>query len=227
VSASPLRHLDAAALGGLLRERFRGTRPSAGADDRFLGLTARESRRFRHLFPATLRPAAVLVPIVARPAGPTFLFTERASAMRHHGGQTAFPGGAVEPGDADAVAAALRETEEEIGMPRAFVEVFGFLPDHVVFSGYRVTPVVAEVRPGFPLALDRSEVAAVFEVPLGYALDPDNRRALPSTVAGWDATLHEIRYGPHRIWGATAGMLITLERFLLQGPDPVEDDADG
>jgi 8-oxo-dGTP pyrophosphatase MutT (NUDIX family) len=210
---------DERALRALVRARLAGTRPGDGSDDRFLGLTPAESRRFRHLIPAKLAPAAVLVPIVDHPDGLTVLLTERAPDLRHHPGQVSFPGGRCEAGDADAVAAALRETEEEIGLDRRHVEVLGFLPDHVIFTGYRVTPVVGLVAPGAPLRLDATEVASVFEVPLRYVLDPANHRPRERPSGdGWPP-LHDIPYGKRNIWGATAGMLITFARLLTQGPD--------
>ena len=213
---------DDTELRALLRRRFAGSVVGQPADDRFLGLPAEESRRYRHLLPAQTTPAAVLVPIVNHPEGLTVLLTERASDLRHHPGQVSFPGGRLEDGDVDAVATALRETEEEIGLDRRFVEVIGFLPGHLIISGYRVTPVVAFVAPNVPLTLDPVEVADVFEVPLQHVLDPNNHRPRPRSLAGEDVTLYDIPYGTHNIWGATAGMLITLCRFLLTGPDALE-----
>ena len=210
---------DEAALRALLRARLAGTRPGDGSDERFLGLPPEQSRRFRHLAPATLTPAAVLVPIIDHPEQLTVLLTERAPDLRHHPGQVSFPGGRFEPGDADAVAAALRETEEEIGLERRYVEVLGFLPDHVIFTGYRVTPVVGLVAPGAPLTLDATEVASVFEVPLRHVLDPANHRARPRDDRDDWPPLHDIPFGTRNIWGATAGMLITFARLLASGPD--------
>jgi 8-oxo-dGTP pyrophosphatase MutT (NUDIX family) len=206
-------------LKALLRARFAGTVPGDSSDDRFLGLSAEESRRFRHLIAAETTPAAVLVPIIDHPDGLTVLLTERASDLRHHPGQIAFPGGRLEPGDRDAVATALRETEEEIGLERRHIEVIGYLPPHLVITGYRVTPVVAIVAPGVPLVLDPVEVASVFEVPLRHILDPANHRPRPRAIDDGQVTLYDIPYGPRNIWGATAGMLMTLYRFLLPGTE--------
>jgi 8-oxo-dGTP pyrophosphatase MutT (NUDIX family) len=214
-------------LRALLRARFRGTVAGDVADDRFLGLPAAESRRYRHLVSATPTPAAVLVPIVDHPEGLTVLLTERASDLRHHAGQVAFPGGRLEAGDADAVATALRETEEEIGLPRRAVEVIGYLPSHFIITGYRVTPVVGFVTPGIPLKLDPIEVAQVFEVPLRLILDPANHRPRERAIGGETTLLYDIPFGDHHIWGATAGMLITFYRFVMFGPDPVGPDAHG
>jgi len=205
-------------LRSLLRTRFAGTRPGPPDDDRFVGLPASASRELRHLIPDPT-PAAVLVPIVDHPAALTVLLTERAAELRHHPGQISFPGGRSEPADAGLVATALRETEEEIGLDRGRVEVIGFLPAHLIITGYRVTPVVGFVTPGAPLRLDPTEVASVFEVPLRHVLDPANHRPQPRDFAGGQVTLYDITYGSRTIWGATAGMLITLYHFLFDEPD--------
>lgn len=210
-------------LRALLRARFAGTAAGDPADDRFLGLTAAESLRYRHLVPAEVTPAAVLVPIVDHAEELTVLLTERSPDLRHHAGQVSFPGGRLEPGDRDAVATALRETEEEIGLERRDVEVIGFLPGHLIVSGYRVTPVVAFVRPGARLNLDPVEVASAFEVPLRHILNSANHRPRRRTLGDDEITLYDIPYGTHHIWGATAGMLITFARFVLQGPDAADD----
>ena len=112
--------------------------------------------------PATPRAAAVLVPIIDRPGAPTLLLTMRAGHLRQHAGQISFPGGRIEASDDDVLGAALRETREEIGVDSAFVEPLGFLPDQVVLTGFRITPVVALLRPGFTLQVDAAEVAEVF-----------------------------------------------------------------
>ena len=118
--------------------------------------------------------------------------------------------------DADIVGAALRETEEEIGLTRASVEVVGFLPDHLVISGYRVTPVVGFVRPGFDLHPDHAEVAEVFEMPVRFLFDERNHVRRVREWAGEAVELTDLPYESHLIWGATAGMLMTF-RQVLQG----------
>ena len=214
-------------LRALLRARFAGTVAADASDDRFLGLTALDSRRYRHLVPDAVTPAAVLVPIVDHANELTVLLTERSPDLRHHAGQVSFPGGRLEAGDRDAVATALRETEEEIGLERRHVEVIGFLPGHLIISGYRVTPVVAFIKPGIPLSLDPVEVASAFEVPLRHILNPANHRPRPRSLGNEEIVLYDIPYGTHHIWGATAGMLITLYRFVMFGPDAREEPARG
>jgi 8-oxo-dGTP pyrophosphatase MutT (NUDIX family) len=163
-----------------------------------------------------LTPAAVLVPVVDRPGGPTVLFTVRAAHLRQHAGQISFPGGRLESADADALDAALREAEEEVGIGPQWVDPLGYLPDHVVISGFRVTPVVGRVRPwGEPMP-DRAEVAGVFEVPLDFVLEPRNYRAVRRRVRDSEIEVTELAYGEHRIWGATAAILTSLYEAMQE-----------
>jgi len=163
-----------------------------------------------------LVPAAVLIPLVMREPEPTLLFTERTAHLSAHAGQISFPGGRVEKQDASPVEAALRETEEEIGLDRRHVEVLGSLPDYVTNSRFRVTPVVALVRPPFELRTDSAEVAAVFEAPLSFLMNGANhqRRTFDPPGGGERRTFYTMPYGEHFIWGATAGMLRNLFHFL-------------
>ena len=155
----------------IIRARLAGTQPRHAIEEwRVPGLSAAESQQHRGYFPAHARPAAVLVPLVERPAL-SVLLTQRATQLRNHAGQIAFPGGRIEAGDGSPQAAALREAHEEIGLARDFIQVVGYLPDHVVMTGFRVTPVVAFVRPGFELLIDSEEVEDTFEVPLDFVLD--------------------------------------------------------
>lgn len=172
--------------------------------------------RIRHLFPASLRPAAVLVPIVDRPEGPTVLLTYRAPDLKHHAGQISFPGGGLEPCDDGPETCALRETAEEIGLERERVEVLGRLPDHVVITGYQVTPVVGLVRPGFELRLDATEVADTFEAPLHHLFDVRTHTRVLRRFGQLELEAFDLPWRGHNIWGATAGMLLTLREILLE-----------
>jgi 8-oxo-dGTP pyrophosphatase MutT (NUDIX family) len=202
-----------------IAERLRGsTARHERADWVLPGLTAEASRAFERFVPEVLVPAAVLMPIVLREPSPTVLFTQRASALKHHAGQISFPGGRLETSDTSPIAAALREAQEEVGLDPAFVTVIGFLPDHVIGTGFRVTPVVAFVRPGFALIPDAREVEETFEVPLDYLFDPANfrprmRQYVPDLPA---VQLNDIPVGERNIWGATAGMLMSLYRLCKE-----------
>jgi 8-oxo-dGTP pyrophosphatase MutT (NUDIX family) len=163
---------------------------------------------------AKLRPAAVLVPIVERPDEPTVLFTRRTDHLHDHAGQVSFPGGRIEPSDSGPVAGALRETQEEIGLARGFVDVVGLLDDYETVTRYRVTPVVGFVTPGFTLTLDEFEVAEVFEVPLSFLLDPGNHRTDHFMRDGVRRRFYAFDYEGKYIWGATAGMFMSFYRRL-------------
>ena len=204
-------HLPAVALERLqaqaLRERFR--QPPDWAPE------VRREPRFTDRHPAQ---AAVLVPLVQREQ-PTLLLTQRTTHLSTHSGQVAFPGGRVDEGDADAVAAALREAEEEIGLPPRHVEVLGTLPTYVTGTAFVVTPVVALVRPGFALRPNPHEVQDAFEVPLAWLMDPAHHRR---HVMDWDGVQREWFSMPYDdggrerfIWGATAGMLRNFYRLLI------------
>jgi 8-oxo-dGTP pyrophosphatase MutT (NUDIX family) len=206
-------------LRALIERRFAGTQPDHTPERLRIGPFAPElTQKFRGLFPPEPTPAAVLVPIVDRGHDLGILLTERATDLKHHAGQVSFPGGRLEPGDASAAAAALRETEEEIGLGREFVDVIGYLPDHLIISGYQVTPVVALVRDGFTLAIDATEVAGAFEVPLRHLLDPANLIVRRRRIAGSDLEYEagEVPWDGRLIWGATAGMLFTLHQMLAE-----------
>lgn len=159
-------------------------------------------------------PAAVLVGLVPREAGTQVLLTRRTDALRHHAGQVSFPGGRIEPGDPDAAWAALRETEEELGIAPSQLRVLGYLDPLLTVTGYRVLPVVALVDTGYVARPDPGEVADVFEVPLPFLLDPANLLAQPFEWQGRTRTVWEYRYPAQRIWGATASMLLNLRTRL-------------
>jgi 8-oxo-dGTP pyrophosphatase MutT (NUDIX family) len=154
------------------------------------------------------------VPIIDRSDTPALLMTVRASHLRRHAGQISFPGGRLEAHDADVAAAAVRETGEEIGIAAAAIEPIGFLSDHVVQTGYRITPVVALLAPGLTLTPDGTEVAEVFELPLAIALAANSYRVGRRSSRGVDVDTWELSFGQYNIWGATAGILANLrERF--------------
>jgi 8-oxo-dGTP pyrophosphatase MutT (NUDIX family) len=162
--------------------------------------------------------AAVLLPLVPRADGVHLLLTRRTEHLRDHAGQISFPGGRVEPEDDGPVATALRETEEEIGLPRAHIEVLGQLPVYTTVTAFQVTPVVALVSPGFTLAPDPAEVAEAFEVPLAYLMNPAHHRHHRFEFAGAERRFLSMPWqGPEReyfIWGATAAMLRNFYRLL-------------
>ena len=211
-------HLAGVALERLtpqaLRERFR--HPPIWTPEHSV------EKRFSDREPAL---AAVLLPLVMR-AELTLLLTQRSSQLRAHSGQVAFPGGRTDESDQDAVDTALREAHEEVGLPRHHVEVLGTLPTYVTGSAFIITPVVALVKPGFELQPNPEEVADVFEVPLGYLMNPANHRrhemAFDDGIRQWLSMpytdpVNEADDGEAReryIWGATAGMLRNLYRFL-------------
>jgi len=174
--------------------------------------------RVRAATPMPRVPAAVLVPLVERDAGTTVLLTQRADTLKDHAGQISFPGGRIEPDDVDAWHAALREAHEEIGLSASFVEFAGYLPDHWVGTGFRVTPVVGFVNPAYELRLATAEVHDAFEVPLNYILDAANHRPRTRELFGVSLEVQDIPYGDRVIWGATAGMLLTLRRLLNAHP---------
>lgn len=163
-----------------------------------------------------LRPAAVLLALVERADGPRVLLTVRTAALRHHAGQVSFPGGRIEADDADPVAAALREAREEVGLPAALASPLGYLDPFATITGFHVFPVVARVCGSYVPRLDPSEVAESFEVPLSYLLDPGNVRELDVDWQGRRRRLLEYRYQEHRIWGATAAMLVNFRHRLEQ-----------
>lgn len=161
-----------------------------------------------------LKRAGVLVPLVERPAGLTVLLTRRTDHLHDHAGQVSFPGGRVEPGDADALAAALRESEEEIGLPRGRVEPVGRLDTYVTRTGFEITPVVGLVDPPPALAPDPFEVAEIFEVPLEFVVDPANHETHSRVFAGAERSFYVLPWPGYYIWGATAGMLVNLAEVL-------------
>jgi 8-oxo-dGTP pyrophosphatase MutT (NUDIX family) len=155
------------------------------------------------------RPAAVLIPVVARPT-PTVILTKRAEHLPNHAGQIAFPGGKIDAGDDTPAGAALREAWEEIGLAPALVEPLGYLDLYLTFSGFRILPTVARVAPDFVLTPNRSEVDDIFEVPLKFLMTPENHRLRSRDWKGFTRHYYEMPYQDWYIWGVTAGILRNL-----------------
>lgn len=163
---------------------------------------------------SNLREAAVLVPILQRSEGLSVLLTRRADTLRNHRGQVSFPGGRRDPEDLTLAACALRESQEEVGLPPENAEIIGYLDDYPTTTRYRVTPVVALVQPPENFVFDAGEVAEIFEVPLAVLLNPASYQTRLLTKEGLNVPFFEINHGGHRIWGATAGMLRNLSRKM-------------
>lgn len=193
----------------LTRDRIaRGlARPAPPPDPRDLHIIALQEG-------ARVTDAAVLVPVVNRADGLRLLFTQRTPHLDDHAGQISFPGGRVEAVDASREETALRETEEETGLPRGAVTLLGRLPDYAIPSGFRITPVVGWVEPPFTLKPDPFEVAEVFEAPLPHFLDAANYQRREYRFRGRHRHYMAVPYEGRYIWGATAGMLYALCRLL-------------
>ena len=188
-----------------IMERLGRPAPLPGADDVHM-ITLPEGSR--------VTEAAVMVPIVNRPAGLHLLLTQRTAHLSDHAGQISFPGGRVEPQDSSHEETALRETEEEIGLARSRVTLLGRLPIYEIQSGFRVTPVVGWIEPPFELDLDSFEVASVFEAPLDHFVDPARYQRREYHFRGRHRHYMAIPYEGRYIWGATAGMLYSFARAL-------------
>jgi 8-oxo-dGTP pyrophosphatase MutT (NUDIX family) len=215
-SVPPSRDLRARIL-----QRFAGSTPRHELTDwRLLGVSPERVQALARHIPPNPTPAAVLVPFVDRADGLTVLLTERATHLARHASQISFPGGRLEDTDADVASAALREAHEEIGLDRTRVDVFGYLPDHLVISGFRVTPVLALVSPPIDLRLNPDEVSAAFEVPAAHFFDRANHKARMRRVGDQDMLLYDFPWQGRNIWGATAGMLMTLVRMVQEDNNP-------
>ena len=165
---------------------------------------------------SNLVAAAVLIPIIHREESLSVLLTERSPDLKHHAGQISFPGGRMDAADTDIRATALRETQEEVGIDPADVEIVGYLDPNPTVTGYAVTPVVALVELRRELVIDPVEVKSAFEVPLPFLLDEQNQESSEREFAGVRVPITEFNYGQYRIWGATASMLVELRSVLLK-----------
>ncbi len=199
-----------------LRARFAGTQLPADPLDVVMPPGHRRwPQGMRQKLNVPLKPAGVLVPLLQRDAGLSVLLTQRASHLKHHAGQVSFPGGSMEPHDQDVLAAALRETHEEVGIPPDDVDVIGYLRSMPTITGFAVTPVIGLVGGDPELVVDKTEVDYAFEVPLEHLLDARNDRYVEREYEGQTFSLVEFHYAGERIWGATAYMLLGFRQYLL------------
>ncbi|MDX1517545.1 MAG: CoA pyrophosphatase [Woeseiaceae bacterium] len=162
-----------------------------------------------------LRPAAVLIPVIERKPHLSVLLTRRSAELTHHASQIAFPGGRMDPDDTDIEQTALRETAEEVGIAAEAVSVIGYLEPMPTVTGYAVTPVVGVIEPPVDIVIDRREVDVAFEVPLPFLFEPDNARHTMRPFRGSRIPTVEFHFGGHRIWGATANMLVSLRDKVI------------
>jgi 8-oxo-dGTP pyrophosphatase MutT (NUDIX family) len=174
--------------------------------DRMLKIVAQEQ---------PIRPAAVLIPVVAHEE-PTVLLTQRAAHLNDHAGQISFPGGKIDAADASPLDAALREAEEEIGLDRGFIDPVGYLPVYATGFGFRIVPTLARVKPGFDLRINESEVENAFEVPLSFLMDPGNHQLHSREFRGMARSFYAMPYEERYIWGATAGILRVLYETIYK-----------
>ncbi|WP_425499185.1 CoA pyrophosphatase [Hoeflea poritis] len=194
--------------------RERAARESGEDDLRGYGDHVLNADIIQRLASEPLREAAVLVPLVDHGSHTDILLTQRTANLRTHSGQVAFPGGAIDPEDGSAEVAAMREAEEEIGLPRDFVEPVGRLPQYLTVSGFRITPVLAVVRENYPMQINRHEVEDAFEVPFSFLMDPSNHIRESRVWEGKERHFYTMPYGQRYIWGVTAGILRTLYERL-------------
>ena len=196
-----------------IRQRFAGTAMPQDPLDVVVP-PPRWPRALQDMLTRNLAAAAVLIPIIQRKESLSVLLTERSPDLKHHAGQISFPGGRMDPDDADICATALRETQEEVGIDPADVEIVGYLAPNPTVTGYAVTPVVALVELRRELIIDPVEVKSAFEVPLPFLLDEDNQEYSEREFEGVMVPIAEFNYGQYRIWGATAAMLIEFRNVI-------------
>ena len=199
-----------------LRQRFAGTAlPADPTDVIALSGSERWPASLREQLQSTLQPAGVLIAFFDRPdTGLSMLLTQRSAELNHHAGQISFPGGRMEADDADIGVTALRETHEEVGIAPGQVTVIGYLEAMPTITGYAVTPVVGLVSNTIELNIDRTEVDFTFEVPLSFLLDSGNRRVVDRDLYGQKVPMTEFQYEGHRIWGATAFIILEFIKIV-------------
>jgi 8-oxo-dGTP pyrophosphatase MutT (NUDIX family) len=209
---------ERSALRRLIEERLSDSHPTLDINAALLGGVPPDAAYLvRDFYPKAPIAAAVLIPIVDHSSGLTVLLTQRSSHLKNHAGQISFPGGRLEKGETP-LQAAMREAQEEIGLAADYIEVVGYLEPQLIISGFWVTPIVAFVRPGFDLSLDPNEVDDTFEIPLSYILDETNHQSRERRIGEAAVQVYDIPFGERRIWGATAGMLMTLHKLLAHDP---------
>lgn len=194
-----------------LAERLRAALEKGHGDNSLIAETDLRDPRIHGTI--ALAPAAVLVAITDRPE-PGLILTKRSARLRQHAGQIAFPGGRVDPGDADEIAGALREAREEIGLDPQMAQIVGVTDRYHTFTGFDIVPVLAVVPPDLPLQAQEDEVADWFEMPLAFALDPANRVRREMEFEGAMRHYYEIKWQGRMIWGITAAILANLSRRL-------------
>ncbi len=207
-----LEHVDAS----LLREKLEGTQLRDDPTDVVMPPHSdRWPADFQQALMRTLKPAGVLVPVYEHPDGLSVLLTERSAELKHHAGQISFPGGRMEEHDRDLEVTALRETFEEVGIAPEHVTVAGYLDAMPTVTGYAVTPIIGFVAAEAELRLDRTEVQHAFEVPLAFLLERRNARRFEREYMGRKIPTIEFHFEGHRIWGATAHIIVELRKKLL------------
>jgi 8-oxo-dGTP pyrophosphatase MutT (NUDIX family) len=215
LSADLLSDPSSATLRALAQRKLRPSLSSAELEQAApAGISDDATRRPELAGLATLRPAAVLLPIVDRPGGLSVLLTLRAADLRAHSGQVAFPGGKIDAGETPREAV-LREAQEEIGLEERFVEPLGWLDPYFTGTGFRVAPLVALVEPSFALTVNKLEVDEVFETPFAFLMDPANHRLEEREWQGRRRKYYAMPHGGRYIWGATAGILRNLYEKLF------------
>jgi 8-oxo-dGTP pyrophosphatase MutT (NUDIX family) len=209
--------MDARAFQHRLLQRLAGSQPNHLAEHTRIGarLSRGSDERLLAMMPRESRAAAVLIGLQEHAGEPAILLTVRAGHLRKHAGQIAFPGGAIDALDKDPAEAALREAREEVGLLSSQARVAGYLPDQVVLTGFRITPVVALIEPRFTPSPDHTEVQEAFMLPVSALLDSSNHLQGRRSIGGEEFEVRDLAFGSHLIWGATAGMLFELYELGL------------